>query len=119
MTATIARISIAIALALFVACGGSSTSPSDAPDVEYRVGGTTTRASVTYANSSEGTSQATVNVPWSYSFDSARSGQFLYISAQNDRDTATVRVQIYRRGSLFKESESTGGFVIATASGTF
>ena len=93
--------------------------PSTAPDVEYRVLGV--RANIiTISNSSEGTSQfGNVSLPWSYKFSGATPNQFLYVSAQNDLTTGCIRVQVFKRGSLFKDSESCGAYVIASASGGY
>jgi hypothetical protein len=91
----------------------------EAPAVEYRVSGSTNKVSITYANSNEGTSQLTTNTPWSYKFSTAKTGQFLYVSAQNQRSSGTVIVEIYRHGTLYKKSESSGAYCIATASGTY
>jgi hypothetical protein len=88
------------------------------PAVEYRVYGS--RASLTYANAQEGTSQnSSAMLPWTYSFNSARTGQFLYISAQNTGDSGQIRVEIWKRGSLYRTSTSQGAFAIATASGSY
>jgi hypothetical protein len=89
------------------------------PDVEYRVSGSTSSVFITYANKDEGTSQVTTRTPWSYSWYGAKSGQFLYVSAQNQKSSGSVKVQIYKNGALYKESESSGAYVIATASGTY
>lgn len=86
--------------------------------LEYRVTGS--RASLTYSNCSAGTSQiGAANLPWSFTCTSIPTGQFLYISAQNTGDSGTITVQIYKRGVLYRESSSTGAFVIATASGSY
>lgn len=92
------------------------------PALEYRVSGTgaAISAGLTYANCSAGTSQSSdASLPWSFTCSSIPSGQFLYISAQNNRNSGCVKSQIYKRGVLYKESESCGAFVIATASGTY
>jgi len=87
-------------------------------DVEYKVTGTAFTVDVTYVNEDGGTSQESdVSVPWSYSFRRAE-GEFVYISAQNQGNTGTVKVIIFRDGYLFKTSTSEGAYVIATASGT-
>lgn len=88
--------------------------------IEYKVTGTaTSSASLTYANASEGTSQlSSATLPWTYKF-SAKSGQFLYISAQNNGSFGCVDVEILKDGRAFKSSFSCGAFVIATASGSF
>lgn len=85
----------------------------------YKVDGTATDVAITYANSAEGTSQITTKSPWTYSFERPKAGQFLYVSAQNQNATGTVHVSITRNGTLFKESTSSGAYVIATASGSF
>lgn len=90
-----------------------------APNVEYRVTGSAYSVFITYANKTEGTSQEYANVPWTYSWSGAKSGQFLYVSAQNQWDTGSVTVEIYKNGNLFKTSTSTGAYVIATASGSY
>lgn len=95
-----------------------SRSAPVAPALEYRVTGS--RASLTYSNCSGGTSQVgAATLPWSFTCTSIPSGQFLYISAQNTGDSGTVSVAIYKRGVLYRESSSTGAFVIATASGSY
>ncbi len=87
-------------------------------NVEYRVTGSTATADVTYQNSSEGTSQQSgVSIPWSYSFTKSTE-MFLYISAQKDGNPSTdVTVTIYKNGSVFKTSTSSGAYVIADAYG--
>lgn len=77
-------------------------------------------AGLTYANCTAGTSQqGDATLPWSFTCSSIPAGQFLYISAQNNRNAGCVKTQIYKRGVLYKESESCGAFVIATASGSY
>ncbi|MCJ7483176.1 MAG: hypothetical protein MUO31_09450 [Thermodesulfovibrionales bacterium] len=89
------------------------------PDVEYRVSGSTNSVFITYANKDEGTSQTYAQTPWTYKFSGAKSGQFLYVSAQNQRSSGSVKVEIYKNGDLYKVSESSGAYVIATASGSY
>lgn len=105
---------------------GISATPPSTPtptpsvaDVEYVV--TERRASlVTISNASSDTAQfAHVEVPWSFKFSGARAGQFLYVSAQNDFSSGCIRVQILRRGVEFRNTESCGAYVIATASGSY
>jgi hypothetical protein len=99
-----------------------TVAPPAAPALEYRVTGTgaASSAGLTYANCTNGTSQASdAQLPWSFTCSSIPTGQFLYISAQNNRNSGCVKTQIYKRGTLYKESESCGAFVIATASGTY
>lgn len=97
------------------------TMPVRVEDVEYRVSGSTTRSNIiTYSGAGESTQQAAhVTLPWSFSFSGARTGQFLYVSAQNDLATGCIHVTILRNGITFKEAESCGAYVIATASGSY
>lgn len=110
-------------LAFLSACGGGGggqdgPGPTKLVSVEYRVDGTATQGAMTYSNASEGTSQVTANLPWNVKFTSTKAGQFVYISAQNQNDTGSVHVSIFLNGTLYKESISSGAFVIATASGS-
>ena len=83
--------------------------------IEYKVTGTASTVLVTYQNKDSGTSQEYVSIPWSYSF-SAIPGTFVYISAQNQGDTGSVTVTIYKDSTVLKTSTSSGAYVIATAS---
>lgn len=82
----------------------------------YKVTGTSAQGfDVTYQNKTQGTEQkSNVTSGWTYSLD-AKSGDFLYISAQANSQNATVTVQIYHGPTLLKESKSSGNYVIATA----
>ncbi|PCH67847.1 MAG: hypothetical protein COC01_04955 [Bacteroidetes bacterium] len=86
--------------------------------LEYKVSGSANLYDVTYENSSGGTSQeSNVTNSWSYSF-SAGGDTWVYLSAQNQKNTGSVTVTIKYGASTFKSSTSNGGYVIATASGT-
>jgi len=86
--------------------------------IEYRVTGSTNKVDITYTNKDGGTSQANgVSIPWSYSFTSS-SGKFVYVSAQNKNESGSITVTIYKDGSVFKSSKSSGEYCIAGASGT-
>jgi hypothetical protein len=72
---------------------------------------------VTLTNATGGTEQySSVRLPKTYSFDSFPDS-FLYISAQNQGESGTVKVSIYVDGELFKTSSSSGAYVIASAHG--
>jgi tetratricopeptide (TPR) repeat protein len=87
-------------------------------DIKYEVTGSTSMADVTYRNKDGGTSQANgVSIPWSYSFKGS-SGKLVYISAQSKRESGSITVTIYKDGSVFKSSKSSGAYCIAEASGT-
>ncbi len=86
--------------------------------VKYVVEGTADEVDVTYASVGGGTAQeSNVSVPWEYTFKTER-GEFLYISAQNCGKSGTVTVKIYVDEHLYKETTSSGAYVIATASGS-
>jgi carboxypeptidase family protein len=92
-----------------------------APSVEYRITGSARRCDATYENSTGGTNQATVDVPFSYSWNGARSGDFLYMSCQisTGGDRGDITVAIYKNGSLYRSATASGFPNIATASGSY
>jgi hypothetical protein len=74
------------AFALFlIGSDKSSTAPSGSGVVLYQVTGTAKHAALTYENSTGGTDQKGTTLPFSYTWSTAKSGDFLYISAQIDR----------------------------------
>jgi uncharacterized protein YceK len=106
-----------LALAMVVSlCGvGCGSITTTTYQVEYKVTGTAGTVSLTYTNKDGGTSQeSNVSLPWTHSF-TAKSGSFVYVSAQNMGASGTVTTTIYRDGKEFKTSTSTGGYVIATS----
>lgn len=110
-----------VTLALIVAAAGcSGKNPiTGSGTVIYRVTGTAARADLTYENASGGTSQtANATLPWTYNRPS-KTGDFLYISAQNAGSTGCVTVEIVSGNNTLEHSTSCGAFVIATASRTY
>ena len=107
----------ALAAIALVACGGSE---DDTYTVVYDISGVgTSRASLTYSDANGGTRQSSgVSLPHGISLRNVRRGDFLYISAQNDNASGSVTVEILVNGSSFKRSQSSGAYVIATASGS-
>jgi hypothetical protein len=105
------RFAVLLAIvSLFVGCGGY--------DVRLEVTGSAESVSVTYHNQSGGTSQvSSAGLPWSYRYEGF-DGDFFYVSAQNKGSSGTVTVSVYVDGRKYKTSTSSGGFVIATASGS-
>jgi hypothetical protein len=74
--------------------------------------------SITYENSSGNTEQQTIRSSnWSTSF-TAKSGDFVYISAQAENENADVHVSIKYKGDIIEQASSSGDYVIATASGS-
>jgi len=87
------------------------------PEVTYEISGTAESASITLSNPTGGTEQNDmVYLPRTYDYYSFPN-DYLYISAQNNGETGSVKVSIYVKGNLFKTSTSTGSYVIASASG--
>ncbi len=110
---------IALSIATFSGCGSGKNPLTGSGTVVYRVTGTAARADLTYENASGGTSQtANATLPWSYNRPS-KTGDFLYISAQNAGSTGCVTVEIVGGGNTLETSTSCGAFVIATASRTY
>jgi hypothetical protein len=85
--------------------------------VRYRVSGTTSKASLTYQNPQGGTEQTVVDVPWEQLL-TFRRGDFVYLSAQNEQDHGSIVCEIWINGTKWKESTSSGGYTIASCSGS-
>ena len=84
--------------------------------VKYFIG--CSDCSLTYQNSGGNTEQvANAGASWSYSFD-GDPGDFVYLSAQNNKASGSVTVTITLDGNTFKTANSSGAYVIATASGS-
>lgn len=92
-----------------------------AAPVEYRITGTARHCSATYENATGGTNQAGVSIPFTYTWPSARAGDFLYMSCQIDTggDTGSINVAIFKNGTLYKSADAIGFPNIATASGSY
>ncbi len=104
-----------IPLLLFLAC----SNPFDTSiAVRYEVTGSADTANITYENNSGGISQVTnVPLPWSTAF-SGDPEDYVYLSAQNQGETGSITVTIFKDGEVFKRATSEGSFVIASVSGT-
>lgn len=91
------------------------------PDVEYRITGSARRCGATYENSSGGTNQAEVTIPFSYSWSGAKGGMFLYMSCQIDTggDTGSIHIALIKRGTTVQTADANGFANIATVSGSF
>lgn len=94
--------------------GSSSTTTT----ATYKIGGTACNVSLTYQNEGGQTEQIAVAPrTWSKSFV-VQSGDYLYISAQNNCDTGSVTCEIDLNGEpTSAKSKSSGAYVIATCSG--
>lgn len=112
---------LAIATALLVGLAGcSGKNPlTGSGTVVYKVTGTAGKVDITYSGSGGSTlQQSNVSTPWSTNI-AAHSGDFLYVSAQNDGETGCVEVQIVSGSSVLKDGQSCGAFVVATVSTTY
>lgn len=119
----LAALSVFIAYALIVSYHStpsyritqSNSYRADNHSVMYKVTGSH-GLSITYANQGGDTAQTkTYKQKWDYSFR-AKSGQFLYVSAQNEGDSGSVECEITVDGYTVKHTESQGGYVIASCS---
>ncbi len=110
---------VLIELAVIIGvCLSAGNELSKDHDVKYEVTGSAQSVDITYQNEDGGTSQVSdASVPWSYTF-TGETLNFVYVSAQNNGETGTVTVTIYKDGEQFKSSTSSGAYVIASASGS-
>ncbi len=98
--------------------GGSRRAPARAGlTVEYRVGGSARGAGITMQTAPGTQEQNEVGVPWSHTLTGARSGQFVYVAAQNQSDVGDVTCEIVVNGAVWKEARSGADYGIATCSG--
>jgi hypothetical protein len=82
------------------------------------VSGTTSFADLTYENGSGGTEQQhDARVPWNKTLY-VRPGQFVYLSAQNGMEFGGITCEILVEGHVYKRSTSSGGYTIASCSGS-
>lgn len=73
--------------------------------VEYRVTGSAPRAALAFYNESGGMDQIDVAVPWTTAFK-AKSGAFLYLSAQNKDAQGDLRVEIVLSGKVVQSGST-------------
>ncbi|MBZ5637994.1 MAG: hypothetical protein LAO51_04465 [Acidobacteriia bacterium] len=74
-------------------------------------------ASVTYSAAGGSSEQQDVRSGWQHRWG-GRTGDWIYLSAQNKCDYGTVTVTIYVDDKFFRSASSDGAYKIATASGT-
>ena len=118
----IVRLSLVTVVGVLLIISCSPYYFSDDYFIRYEITGTAGSVDITMSNEDDGTSQLSrVNVPWEHEF--RRSG-FVYVSAQNNDDSGTVIAKIWIRKTptqdweIYKTSESSGAYVIATSSGS-
>ena len=108
------KIFVSVLFFCIVAC----SNPFDTSiDVRYEVVGSAESVNITFENGSGGISQvANVSLPWSHSF-SANPDEYVYLYAQNQGETGSITLTIYKDGDVFKRATSEGAFVVASVSG--
>lgn len=107
---------LAFPLAVFI-CFALACAPPDNQEykVTYTVDGPLL-VDVTYKNEDGGTEMVDdVRTPWTKTF-TAKSGHFLYVSAQNTGSSSAVTVKIEAGGKV-KTANSRGEYAIATIYG--
>lgn len=82
--------------------------------VEYKITGTAKSVDLTYSSSKGSTVQKTVNLPYTVSFDYF-SNDFKYISAQNNTNIGSVKVELYIMDGLVSNNTCASAYCIATA----
>ena len=116
------RVLVSVLLAIgAAACGSSTAAPaSTSGPVTYQITGTANHVFVTYQNSSGGTSQTGSTLPFNYAL-TAKTGDFLYLSAQIDTnpDPGNMTVSILKSGAVIQTGTATGSGSIITISATY
>jgi len=97
----------------------SCTAEEQPISYEYRVTGTSGSYSVTIENAYDNSQQwGEVGNGWWYKWTQTGT-RWLYVSAQNNRSSGNVTVQIVRGGVVVASNTSYGGYTIATCSGRY
>lgn len=86
--------------------------------VRYRLTGTADNVGVTLENDRGGTQQFDVNIPYEIVLTDFQQRDFVYVSAQNNGDSGSVKCQIIVNDQVQYEATSVGAYTIASCSGT-
>ncbi len=115
----ILMVAIASIAMLFTSCSKDSELYLGKSDYSYSVSGSSGSYSVTIEGAPKGTSQySNVGSNWSYKW--TQSGKrFLYVSAQNNKNSGSVTVSIIKNGKIIATQTSSGAYVIASVDGTY
>ena len=113
------KIYLLLVLIIFIGTIFSSCEKEElSGTVKYEVTSSPNGFDITYQNSSGNTEQATITSgSWTISF-TGNQGDFVYISAQADNENANISAKIYYQGEILEQANSSGSYVIATASGS-
>lgn len=86
--------------------------------VTYEISGTAETVSITMETPTGTSQQAEVSLPWESSSQDFNVGDSVYVSAQNEGESGTVRCKITgMTGKVLAENSSSGAYTIATCSG--
>jgi hypothetical protein len=96
-----------VALVLLSGCARGQNQAATLHSVRYEVQGTATSAALTYRNSTGGTEQINVTLPWSTEFQ-LKTGEAVFLSARNTDKDGSVRCTISLDNQVFRTAESTG-----------
>lgn len=108
---------LVVNILLLISFTGCEDTFNDEVEVLYTVSGTPSGFSITYDKNGNTEQKTTTQSRWTKSF-TGTSGDFVYVSAQAQNESANVTVKITIDGSQLKTATSQGDYVIATASGT-
>lgn len=99
--------------------GGSSSTHTVVYQVEADTAyGSGRTGMVTIQTDDGGTSQGVVALPLASTFTGFHSGDFAYVSVQNQQHAGSVACRITVDGTVLSENTSTGGYTIATCQGS-
>lgn len=105
-----------VAVLLLAGCTSSFLHSGDSRVVTFELTGSALSADLTYSVGNSGTEQRSgANVPWTKEF-SAHSGDFLYLSAQNN-GSGSLHCVIASGGHVVAEHTSRGQFSIVQCDG--
>lgn len=105
-----------LALGLLVLAQLPPEALAAAASVKYSVSGTARLAHITLTNAEGGTEQLDASLPWTNTMR-GRSGDYLYLSAQNAGDHGVIFCGITVNGDYFRSSSSSADYGIASCSG--
>jgi hypothetical protein len=107
---------VAVALGVWVVPSTTATHTVvyEATADAYTGGG---RTGMVTAQTESGTSQGTGALPFSDTLTSFHSGDFVYLSVQNQQPAGSVTCRITVDGVVVSENTSVGGYAIATCQG--
>ena len=79
--------------------------------IVYRVTGSIANVHITYFSSTQGTEQATTDLPWVLAYETNANSTFVYLAATAPMDNSlegNLIVQIFVNGALFREARGSG-----------